>query len=222
MTHNEAAAGRTWQAPEEVRLMRSKTLRFAAFLAATTITITGLQTVTAPAPARAERQDTDFTLSVFPVGSQEVRFRDGWGEWRSGGRRHRGTDIVADRGTPILAVANGVVTKMDYQYQSGFYLVIDHGNGTQTMYLHLNNDTYGTDDGQGGVTTAYYPTLTVGTEVQAGDVIGYIGDTGNAEETTPNTHCEISTNGEKINPYPLLEAAFEREERNLPPLVTPF
>lgn len=202
--------------------MRSKTLRFAAFLAATTITITGLEAATAPAPARAERQDTDFTLSVFPVNADEVRFRDSWGERRSGGRRHKGTDIVAERGSEILAVADGVVTEMDYHHLSGFYLTIDHGNGAETMYLHLNNDHLGTDDGRGGVTTAYFPTLVVGSEVSAGDVVAYLGDSGNSERTTPNTHFEIIIDGEKIDPYPLLEQVLNIEQRSLPPALTPF
>jgi murein DD-endopeptidase MepM/ murein hydrolase activator NlpD len=201
--------------------MRLNTVRFAAFLAATVITITGLQTVASPAPARADNQDTDFTLSVFPVKADGVRFRDSWGESRSGGRRHKGTDIVAERGSEILAVADGVVTEMGYHYLSGFYLTIDHGNGVETMYLHLNNDHLGTDDGQGGVTTAYYPTLVLGDEVKAGDVVAYLGDSGNSERTTPNTHFEIIIDGSKIDPYPLLERALDLQGRNLPPAVTP-
>jgi murein DD-endopeptidase MepM/ murein hydrolase activator NlpD len=197
-------------------------MRFAAFLAATTITITGWQTVGAPAPARADRQDTDFTLSVFPVRADEVHFRDSWGERRSGGRRHKGTDIVAERGSEILAVADGVVSEMGYHYLSGYYLTIDHGDGTETMYLHLNNDTLGTDDGRGGTFTAYYPTLVVGNEVSAGDVVAYVGDSGNSERTTPNTHFEIIIDGEKIDPYPQLDKALKIEERNLPPVLIPL
>ena len=202
--------------------MRSRTMRFGAFLAAITITATGLEAAAAPAPARAERQDSDFTLSVFPVDADEVHFRDSWGERRSGGRRHKGTDIVAERGSEILAVADGVVTEMDYHYLSGFYLTIDHGNGAETMYLHLNNDHLGTDDGKGGVTTAYYPTLVIGTEVSAGEVVAYLGDSGNSERTTPNTHFEIIIEGTKIDPYPLLEKVLEIEERALPQKLTAF
>lgn len=200
--------------------MRSRTLRFAAFAAAATITITGLQAVGTPAPARAERQDTDFTLSVFPVKADEVHFRDSWGERRSGGRRHKGTDIVAERGSEILAVQDGVISEMGYHYQSGYYLTIDHGDGAETMYLHLNNDTLGTDDGRGGTVTAYFPTLVVGDEVSAGDVVAYLGDSGNSERTIPNTHFEIIIDGDKIDPYPLLEKALEIEQRNLPTPLT--
>ena len=202
--------------------MRSTTVRFAALLAATTIIITGLQTAGAPTPAKAERQDTDFTLSVFPVNADEVTFRDSWGERRSGGRRHKGTDIVAERGSEILAVADGIVTEMDYHHLSGFYLTIDHGDGAETMYLHLNNDTHGTDDGRGGTVTAYYPTLVVGSEVSAGDVVAYLGDSGNSERTTPNTHFEIIIDGTKIDPYPHLQKALEIRGRGLPELIAPL
>ena len=200
--------------------MRSRTLRFAASLAAITIMITALHAVGAVAPVRAERQDVDFTLLVFPVDAEEVHFRDSWGERRSGGRRHKGTDIVAERGSEILAVADGVVSEMGYHHLSGYYLTIDHGDGAVTMYLHLNNDSQGTDDGRGGTVTAYFPTLVVGSEVSAGDVVAYLGDSGNSERTTPNTHFEIIIDGEKIDPYPLLERALQREERELPPVLT--
>ena len=202
--------------------MRSTTLRFAAFLAATTITITGLQAFAATAPAIAERQDTDFTLSVFPVNAEDVTFRDSWGERRPGGRRHKGTDIVAERGSEILAVADGTVAEMGWHHLSGYYLTIDHGDGTETMYLHLNNDSLGTDDGKGGTFTAYFPTLVVGDSVSAGDVVAYLGDSGNSERTTPNTHFEIIVDGTKIDPYPLLEQVLEIQQRNVLPEVTPL
>lgn len=202
--------------------MRSTSLRFAAFLAATTMIITGIQSVAAPAPARAERQDTDFTLSVFPIKADEVHFRDSWGARRSGGRSHKGTDILAERGSEVLAVADGIVSKMAYHYLAGYYVIVDHGAGNETAYLHLNNDHLGTDDGEGGTVTAYFPTLTVGTEVAAGDIIGYVGDSGNAERTTPHTHFEIKLDGQKVDPYPFLEEVRKLEERKLPPVLTPF
>lgn len=201
--------------------MRLTSIRYAAFVAAAAITISGLQAVTTPHPARADARDAQFTLSVFPVNSDDVTFRDSYGEGRSGGRRHKGTDIVAERGTEILAVADGVVTEMDYHHLSGFYLTIDHGEGVETMYLHLNNDSYGTDDGKGGTATAYSPTLAVGSEVSAGEVVAYLGDSGNSERTTPNTHFEVIIDGNKIDPYPLLEAALERRALGLQAEIIP-
>ena len=202
--------------------MRLTLLRYAAFITAITISLSGLHAAATPNPALADAQDASFTLSVFPVNSEAISFRDSYGERRSGGRRHKGTDIVAERGTEVLAVANGVVTEMDYHHLSGYYLTIEHNDGTETMYLHLNNDTQGTDDGQGGVATAYHPTLRIGSVVSAGDVVAYVGDSGNSERTTPNTHFEVIIDGEKIDPYPLLEDALERRELGLPTAIIPL
>lgn len=160
-------------------------------------------------PATAE----DFTLTAFPMHTSAVSFWDSWGARRSGGRRHRGTDIMSPRGTEVRAVADGVVTDFGEARLSGFYIRIDHGNGWSTSYMHLNNDTLGTDDGKGGLWTAVYPLLAVGDEVKAGQVIGYVGDSGNAEGTQPHTHFEIKHDGTKVDPYPYLWDAWTRERR---------
>ncbi len=195
--------------------MRTITLRSLAFIAIVSITLTGFQAAVSPTPASADPADTDFTFAVFPVYSPFAQVRDSWGARRPGGRRHKGTDIIAPRGTPILAVSSGVVIEMDYRPSSGYYVRIDHGDGWQSVYLHLNNDTIGTDDGAGGTWSAFYPTLTVGTEVFAGDVIGYVGDSGNAEDTIPHAHVAVTLDGAKVNPYPLVMDALEREERTV-------
>ncbi|MCL1600813.1 MAG: M23 family metallopeptidase [Actinomycetia bacterium] len=154
---------------------------------------------------------SEFSLEVFPHDTATSTFSDSWGNRRSGGRRHRGTDIISPRGTEILAVADGVVKEMGTSRLSGYFIRIEHVDEWITSYLHLNNDTYGTDDGDGGRWTAFYPTLQEGDEVVAGQVIGYVGDSGNAEDTIPNTHFEIKHEGEKKNPYPYLRDALERE-----------
>jgi len=96
-----------------------------------------------------------------------VQFTDSWGNRRSGGRSHKGTDIISPRGTEVLAVADGVVTEMGESRLSGYFIRIAHAGGWITSYLHLNNDTLGTDDGNGGSWTAFYPTLIEGDEVLA-------------------------------------------------------
>jgi murein DD-endopeptidase MepM/ murein hydrolase activator NlpD len=169
----------------------------------------------AAAPPAGE--GTEFTLTAFPHKSAEVSFSNSWGSRRSGGRRHRGTDIISERGTEVLAVADGVVTKMGKHRLSGYYIHIDHGGDWSTSYLHLNNDTLGTDDGAGGTWTAFFPTLIEGDRVVAGQVIGYVGDSGNAEGTIPHTHFEIKHDGEKKNPYDYLIDALER---TTPPRAT--
>lgn len=174
--------------------------------------------VAAPAPGPVGAQLTSptaltFTMSAFPHDTTAVHFWDSWGARRSGGRWHQGTDIMSPRGTEIVAVADGVVSDFGEQRLSGYYVRIDHGDGWVTTYMHLNNDTVGSDDGEGGLWTAIHPTLSIGDTVAAGDVIGYVGDSGNAEGTQPHTHFEIRHEGEKVNPYPYLADVWERQHR---------
>lgn len=158
----------------------------------------------------AEHTKPAFRLDRFPVPSANVEFQDTWGARRSGGRRHRGTDILGERGTPIVAIADGIVTFMGIQRLSGYTVKVDHGDGWSSAYLHLNNDEPDADNGDGGAETAFAPWLVEGAHVRAGDVIGYLGDSGNAERTTPHLHFELKFDDEKINPFPYLEDAWRR------------
>jgi murein DD-endopeptidase MepM/ murein hydrolase activator NlpD len=194
----------------------ARVLVVAALIAFATVTAT---TAVDAAPLAEEDR---FVMSVFPHDTTAVNFWDSWAARRSGGRSHKGIDIMSPRGTEILAVADGTVTAFGSQHLSGYFVQLDHGEGWTTTYMHLNNDTLGTDDGQGGSWTAIAPTLTVGDEVRAGEVIGYVGDSGNAEGTQPHTHFEIRTDGEKTNPYSFLKDAWDRERRLLRARITPL
>ncbi len=95
------------------------------------------------------------------------------------GRPHNGLDVSAPIGTPILAVTDGVVKRVDNndrsawaKYQYGKYVVIDHGNNISTLYAHLSKQLVG-----------------VGEKVRQGDVIGYSGKTGYA--TGPHLHLGV-------------------------------
>lgn len=190
--------------------MRTTILRFAALAAAATIALSGLQTTVVAPPATAASESAKDPVASFPVESATVSFRDSWEDRRPGGRRHQGTDILSPRGTAVVAAADGIVTTMELNRSSGFYIRIDHGNGWVSSYLHLNNDIVGTDNGEGGTWTAFFATLMVGQRVSAGDVIGYVGDSGNAEHTTPHLHFEIKNVDTKENPFPFLQAAWNR------------
>ncbi len=168
---------------------------------------------TGPAHASPSTEPPEFVLSAFPHDTVAVNFWDSWGARRSGGRRHTGTDIFSPRGTRVVAVAEGTVTAFGVQRLSGVYVRLDHGGGWTSTYMHLNNDTLGTDDGNGGVWTALHPLITVGAVIRAGQVIGYVGNSGNAEGRQPHTHFEIAFEGNKINPYPHLRDVWNRQMR---------
>jgi murein DD-endopeptidase MepM/ murein hydrolase activator NlpD len=155
---------------------------------------------------------TQFVIKAFPHETAIVRFSDTWGASRSGGRSHTGTDIMSPKGTWVVAVDDGIVERLDWNRLSGWNIMIRHADGWTSHYLHLNNDTPGTDDGEGGEETAFVEGLDVGSFVKAGDVVGFVGDSGNAEHTGSHTHFELHIDGKKVDPYPFLEEAMDRKE----------
>jgi len=161
--------------------------------------------------ATSASPSVEFVIEAFPHRTADVYFVDSWGARRSGGRRHRGTDIHSPKGTAIVAVADGLVIHRDWNRLSGWNIKIQHRDGWISAYVHLNNDTLGTDDGDGGPERAFAAGLDVGDFVMAGQVIGSVGDSGNAEHTVAHTHFELRFGEEKVNPHPYLVAAWERQ-----------
>lgn len=136
------------------------------------------------AEAARARAQALATYGLFPVaGANE--YIDSWGFPRSGGRRHKGTDIMAAAGTPVVAVREGVLTSGNSRL-GGITLWLEADDGTRYYYAHLES----IEIGSGYVTT--------------GQVIGYVGSTGNASAGAPHLHFEIHR-PEAVNPYPELQ-----------------
>ncbi len=138
---------------------------------------------------------------VFPViGS--VKYSNDYNSPRSNGI-HAATDIMGHKMQPLVAAVSGTVTFVGYPQPSwGYSVFIRDSEGYTYRYLHINNDTSGTDDGNGGAMNAYAPDMVVGKPVVRGQLIGYMGDSGNAETTPPHVHFEIfAPDGSPTNPY---------------------
>ncbi|MGH3442233.1 MAG: murein hydrolase activator EnvC family protein [Nitriliruptorales bacterium] len=126
---------------------------------------------------------------VCPVGRPRS-FTNTWGAPRSGGRSHRGTDVLAPYGTNVYAVTSGVVERHGYGRSAGYWLVLQGSDGNHYWYLHLQSFAVGD-----------------GARVSAGRLIAYNGDTGNARGT-PHVHFELHPGGGgAINPYHFLRRA---------------
>lgn len=171
--------------------------------------LVGATVVFSSLPARAD-VEPPFEV-VFPQETSKTSFSSTFGAHRSGGRRHKGNDLMAPRLTEVYAIADGTVFYIGINNLSGRNLKIDHGGGWESYYLHLNNDNPGTDDGSAPWTLTVAPGVEEGTEVRAGQLIGWVGDSGNAEWTAPHTHFELRHNGSAINPYSILLDAYERD-----------
>jgi murein DD-endopeptidase MepM/ murein hydrolase activator NlpD len=108
-------------------------------------------------------------------------------EHRSGGRSHRAMDILAPRGTPVLAANNGRIERLVHNRLGGNTIYQrDPVRGFVYYYAHLQR---------------YRPGLREGDEVRKGEVIGYVGSTGNAPPDAPHLHFAITRQGEPIDPY---------------------
>ncbi len=144
---------------------------------------------------------------VFPIAGPRTVLSVFGAERDGGERTHKGVDLAAPKLTPVVAVKDGTVVRLN---RAGVSVVVKHDDGWSSWYVHLNDDTFGTDDGLG---VGILPGLEVGSRVSAGQVIGWIGDSGNAERTPPHLHFELRTPwGEAIDPLRSLRASWWVDE----------
>ena len=126
---------------------------------------------------------------VFPIAGAST-FSDDWRAPRAGGRKHEGIDLFAARGTPVVAVADGTLSRVGYSGISGNRLWLKDVSGTAFFYAHLDGYSAAARDG------AF---------VRQGAVLGFTGDTGDAKGTPPHVHFEIHPgDGEPVQPYPIV------------------
>ncbi len=140
---------------------------------------------------------------LLPVaGADPAKLYDSFDDARDGERKHNAIDILAPRGTPILAADDGRVLRMSTNTLGGITICAsDADDQFVYYYAHLER---------------YSPALSEGRRLTKGDTIGFVGTTGNAPKDTPHLHFQIMLmpadggrycNGEPINPFPLLHSA---------------
>jgi hypothetical protein len=158
---------------------------------------------------------------IFPVVAK-VQYTDDFGAPRWQGS-HQGNDIMAAWRSPVVAVEAGTVKKWTSSWAAGCMLYLHGRSGTTYMYVHLNNDLTRKNDNQGGCRNkiAYAPGLVSGRKVQAGQLLGYVGNSGDAEGGAWHLHFELHPNGGgAVSPYRKLRAAFRHLYARPRPRVT--
>lgn len=153
----------------------------------------------APTPENSANSSTRVPKLMIPVsGIGPQQLRDNYSEARSEGRVHNAIDIMAAPGTPVLAASDGIIRRIFYSERGGntLYQFNSYGN-LVFYYAHLQRYADGVVEGKA---------------VKRGEVIGYVGDTGNAGAGNYHLHFAIWVvsdpkkfyQGDNINPYPLL------------------
>lgn len=148
----------------------------------------------------------------FPV-EGKATYEDDFGDPRPGGRTHMGNDIFGVKLQRLVSAVSGVVTDLVHSNAglSGNKITITGVDGWQYRYIHLNNDTPGTDDGANPFAWSFAAGMAEGRAVVAGQHLGFLGDSGNAEWEAPQLHFEIvRPAGSVIDPYLSLNRAARR------------
>ena len=156
---------------------------------------------------------------VFPV-IGPASYSNGFNSPRANGPHHA-TDIFGVKGQPLVAAVDGTISYVTYPQASwGYAVFIKDNEGFEYRYIHMNNDTPGTDDGNGGPMFAFAPDIQKGNRVVRGQHIGYLGDSGNAETTPPHLHFEIGRPDDSpVDPFYSLNAAQRISQAVAPPAL---
>jgi len=179
--------------------MRTFLVLLAGWLAGAAILVAlsvdrGSEAHAAPLPVIAR---TNAAILVPVLGVQADALRDTYEQARSGGRAHHALDIMAPRGTPVLAAVDGTIRKLFFS-RGGGLTIYEFDAREERVYYYAHLD--------------HYADLSEGMPVRRGDVIGYVGTTGNASADAPHLHFAIEVlpatkewwKGEPVNPYPIL------------------
>jgi hypothetical protein len=157
------------------------------------------------APAALTPAGAEYRKLTFPV-REHVTYTDDFG----GARQHPGNDLMGKKLMHELAANNGTITfvRADSSGHSGNMLILTGTDGWKYWYIHINNDTPGTDDGKNPAQWRFAPGIKLGVHVKAGQFIAYMGDSGEAETTDPHLHFELHKPDDSfIDPYPSLRLA---------------
>ena len=157
----------------------------------------------------ASEQQAAGKRMIFPV-LGKFRYGNDYGDPRGQGS-HQGIDIVAPRKALAIAVETGRVKFHVTSSRAGCMLYLNGDSGTTYLYIHLNNDLGMTNDNRGGCKpgVSFAPGLKSGMKVAAGQPVGFVGDSGDANGISPHLHFEMHPNdGASINPYTHLNRAW--------------
>jgi hypothetical protein len=159
-----------------------------------------------PAAAHAEPAYHKLT---FPVDGP-VSYSDDFGAPRTG-HTHQGNDLMGAKLEREVAANDGVIQWVkvaDGTNTAGNMLSLKGDDGWVYWYIHINNDTPGTDDGLNPPEWRFAPGIAPGVRVKAGQFIAYMGDSGDAESTGPHLHFELHTpDGTPVDPWTSLRLA---------------